>query len=108
MFKHLATIILLSIAVLFAMSQTQHVLEVLLIAHDKIAEGLKQVFSGGEIGNLIRESIALLTLPLLAGLLPAMIFWLIKRRWLANFIYVVWFVWLVQTAALVAIYSPKK
>lgn len=108
MLKHIAAIILLSVAVLFAMAEAQFALQLLLSAHDKIADTLKLVFSGGETGNLIRESIALLAIPFLVGFIPAFIYWLIKRKWLVNFIYVVWFTWLVQTAALIAIYSPKK
>jgi hypothetical protein len=108
MLKHITIIILLSVLVLLAMPQAQLILQTLLAGHDWIAETLKQVFSVGQIGNLIRESIALLAIPFLVGLVPTGVFWLIKRRWFPYFIYFVWFTWLVQTAALIAIYSPKK
>ncbi len=108
MLKHIVVILLLSVVVLLAMSHVQMGLQGLLSAHDWVAETLKQVFSGGQTGNLIRELIALLVIPSVVGLIFVALYWLIKRHWFPYFIYVVWFVWLVQTAALIAIYSPKK
>ena len=107
MFKHIIIIILLSIVVLLAMPHAQLILRGLLSAHDVVAEVLRKVFAGDDIGNLIRELIALLAIPVLIGLVPVLIFWLIRRQWFPYFVYFVWFTWLVQTAALIAIYTPK-
>ena len=88
------------------MPQAQLGLHTLLALHDWIAVALKQVFSGGIAGNLIRELIALLALPLLIGLIPTAIYWLIRRAWFPYFMTFVWVVWLIQTAALVIQYAP--
>ena len=108
MLKHIIALLVFSILVLMAMPQAQMGLHILLAAHDWIAEMLKQVFSGGVPGNLIRELLALLAMPLLVGLIPALLYWLAKRQWFPYFIDFVWVTWLIQTAALVAHYGPIK
>jgi hypothetical protein len=67
-----------------------------------------QVFSGGEAGNITRQLIALLTIPFLFGLIPATIFWMVKRRWLPCFMEIVWVAWLLQTSALVILYKAAE
>ena len=108
MFKQslsLVGIILLSVIVVIAMPYAKEASLALLNAHDKVSQLLTEVFSGGETGNLIRLAIALLIIPLAVALIPAILFWFTKRRWFPYFMPVMWTVWLVQTAALVALYK---
>jgi hypothetical protein len=76
-------------------------LEALLSGHDWVANALKEVFSGGQAGNISRELIASLTIPVLIALIPAGFYWLAKRHWFPYFMTIVWIVWLIQTSALV-------
>ena|SRR5579872_2164065 len=101
MIKHLVGIILLSVIVILAMPQAKIVLQALLSAHHWVDQLLRDVFSGGHAGNLIRQLIALLAIPVLIGFLPAIIYWLVKHSWLPCFMEIVWVVWLIQTAVLV-------
>jgi hypothetical protein len=106
MIKHIIAIILVSIAVILAMPSAQHGLEIILSAHDWVSETLKNVFSVGQTGDLIRQLIALLAVPVLVGLIPAVVFWLTRRKWFTYFMECIWVVWLIQAAALVMLYKP--
>lgn len=101
MIKQLIAIIVLSIGVIWAMPYVHQGLEVLLSLHNWIAEALTEVFSGGDTGNLIRELITLLAVPLLIGLAFAIVYWVMRRGWFPYFMQFVWIIWLAQTAALV-------
>ena len=105
MLKHVAAIVILSILVITSMTYAQQGLNYLLSAHDWLSEMLTDVFSGGNTGNLIRQLLALLIIPVLIGFVPAFIYWLVKRHWFPYFMELVWAIWLVQTAALVILYK---
>jgi len=97
------TVIALSALVVLFMPQAQQAVQLLVSAHDWVAEVLTNVFNGGNAGNIARELVALISIPLLAGLIPALFFFLIRKRWLGCFLEIVWIVWLLQAGALVRV-----
>src|SRR3990167_4525725 len=101
----LFVIIAISALVVFFMPQAQQVLHLLVDAHDWIADVLTAVFNGGHACNIARELVALLCIPLLAGLIPAILFFVIRKRWLPCFMEIVWVIWLLQAGALIMIYA---
>lgn len=105
MIKHIIALVVGSFAVILSMTYAQQGLQFMLNAHDWVAQALTEVFSVGNAGNLLRGFIALLTIPLLIGLIPAGIYWLIRRHWFPYFMQVVWVVWLIQAGALVMMYK---
>ena len=105
MLKQIIGIIIISIAVIVGMPYAQQGLQYLLLGHDWVANILTQVFSGGEAGNIVRNLIALLAIPILVGLIPAIIYWIAKRSWFPYFMNIVWIVWLIQTSALVILFK---
>lgn len=105
MIKQVIAIILLSIFITLTMMYAQTALLAIVNAHDWIAQTLTDVFSGGTAGNLIRQLLALLAIPVLVALIPAMIYWVAKRNWLPYFMHIVWVTWLAQTAALIIQYK---
>jgi hypothetical protein len=105
MFKHILAFIVLSILIVVGISYAQIGLQALLSAHDWIADTLRNIFSGGEAGEITRQLIALLAIPLLVGLIPSLIYWFAKRKWLPCFMEIVWVAWLIQTSALVVLYK---
>lgn len=105
MLKHVFAFILLSVLIVIGMPYAQIGLQALMSSHDWIADTLRSIFSGGEAGEITRQLIALLILPLLAGLIPALIYWFAKRKWLPCFMCIVWVTWLIQTSALVVLYK---
>ena len=107
MIKQIVAIIALSLAIILSMAYAQQAVQQLLNAHEWISQALTDVFSGGQTGNLLRGSIALLSVPVLIGLIPALAYWMIKRHWFPYFMQIVWVVWLVQVGALIAMYKAS-
>jgi hypothetical protein len=105
MLKHFLAIILLALVVILATPYCHMALDALVSAHNWIEDALKDVFSGGKVGNVLKQLIAALTLPLLIALVPAGFYWLAKRSWFPYFMLIVWVVWLIQTSALVMLYK---
>lgn len=103
MFKQIIALILISLVIVFFMPYVQTGIQGLMDAHNWISNMLRSVFSGGEAGNMARGFIALLCIPVLAGAIPAVIYWIIKRRWLPYFMQIIWVVWLIEVGALVSI-----
>lgn len=105
MIKQIIAIILLSAAVVLTMSYAQQAVQFLLQAHEWVSTLLTDVFSGGQTGNLLRGLIALLTIPVIVGLVPALIYWAARRQWFPYFMQTVWVVWLIQVGALIALFK---
>ena len=105
MLKHILALLLLSILIVFTMKYAQHGVQLLLTAHDFIAEQLSDVFTAGHAGNMAKGLIALLSVPIIIGLIPTMIYWGIRRIWFPYFMQIVWIVWLIQAGALLMMYK---
>lgn len=105
MIKQVIAIIALSAGIILSMSYAQQAVQQLLNAHEWISQILTEVFSGGQTGNLLRGLIALMSLPVIVGLVPALIYWAVRRSWFPYFMETVWVVWLVQAGALIALYK---
>ncbi len=105
MVKHVIIIVTLSTLVILGMAYAQTGLEYIISAHDWLSNLLKDVFSAGQMGNLIRELLALLVIPLAIGLLPVVAYWVARRSWFPYFMEVVWVVWLLQVSALIILYK---
>ena len=108
MLKQVIAILILSILIIIGIEYAQQGLQYLVTAHDWISDLLKDVFSGGQAGNIARQLIALLIIPLIVALIPAMIYWLAKRSWLPYFMEIIWVIWLIQTSALVVLYKAAE
>lgn len=101
MFKHVLALIILSVAVTLFMTYTQQAVELLLTVHEWVSQLLSDVFSSGNAGSIARGLIALLSVPLIIGLIPALIYYAIRRDFFPYFMEIVWIVWLIQAGALV-------
>ena len=97
----LVLIIALSAVVVVFMPQTKQVLEFLLSMHTHVSSMLTEVFSGGNAGNIARGLVALLAVPVIIGLVPSLIYFLVRKKWCPYFMEIVWIIWLVQVGALV-------
>jgi hypothetical protein len=105
MFKQIVILIALSVLIVLAMPYAQQAVQLLINAHDWVAQLLTDVFSGGQAGNIARGLIALLSIPVIVGLIPAIVYWMVKRHWFPYFMQIIWVVWLVQAGALIALYK---
>jgi len=100
MFKQIIALIALSIVITLFVSYAQQAVQLLMSTHAWVSRMLMEVFSGGQAGSLTKGLIALLGVPLIIGLIPTTLYWIIRRQWFPYFMEIVWFVWLVQAGAL--------
>ncbi len=105
MLKQTIALVAVSAAIVFSMSHAQLGVQWLVSAHEWISQLLNDVFSPGQAGTLAKGLIALLSVPIIAGLIPALTYWLIRRHWFPYFMEIVWVVWLLQVGALVVLYK---
>ena len=100
MLKQIIILVALSIAIVFSISYAQQGVTFLMNAHAWVAQLLTHLFSEGQAGNLARGLIALLAIPVLVGIVPALVYYMVKRSAFPWFMQIVWVVWLVQAGAL--------
>lgn len=102
MVKQVILIVLLSLVAIFFRSEISHLLNAVVYAHNAVAKLLHFIFSDDTVGKLIQNVIALLFLPFVAGLIVALIFWLVKRATMPHIMAVVWVLWLVLLITMLA------
>lgn len=105
MLKQIIALVVFSLAVILCMSYAKHAMDLLLNAHNWVSNMLMNVFSSDQAGNLVRNLLALISIPILVAFVPAVTYWIIKRNWFPYFMPVVWIVWLIQVGALMVIYN---
>lgn len=105
MLKHIIALIVLSLLAVLGIAYAHQAVEILLSVHNWISDTLMEVFAGGEAGSLAKNIIAILSVPILIGLIPALLYWMIKRSWFPYFMQIVWIVWLIQISALAIAYK---
>lgn len=96
MLKHFIILILISVIVILLAPYLAQALHADVVAYNWISGKLIKVFAGSEIGTWLRKLIALLIIPIIIGLIPALIYWLVKRHWPTFFIGIVWIAWIVH------------
>lgn len=94
MLKHLLILFVLSIVVILFLHELTVFLEFLGYCHLWFADKLTLLFSHSVIGLLISHVIALVLIPLIIALIPAFIYWLIRRSEMPHVILVAWIVWI--------------
>lgn len=106
--KHILALLLFSVLFVLSMPYMHQAAQWLVQTHEIIGNHLKDLFQGGQAGMMAKQLIALLALPLLVGLIPALIFWILRRQWMSSFIHIVWAVWLLQVGVLAAMSAATK
>ncbi len=99
MVKPLIALLVLTTAAVFFSQELVSLLNALIYLHTMITHALDIAFSKGNIGVLIQSVVALLVIPLLAGLLVAGLHWLFKRNSPSHTMSIIWVVWLVMVVA---------
>lgn len=100
--KQSVLLVTFSILSLFFKQQLMNVLHGLLFIHNRIASWLALVFSNDNMGELIQAIIALVMIPLIAGFLVALGFWLVKRHAMPHIMLTVWIVWTILLVTMLA------
>jgi hypothetical protein len=97
----LFAVIALSAVVVMFMPQSKAFLQYLISAYNWVSQTLSDVFAGGSAGKISRDLVALLVIPFIAGIVPSIIYFLVRKSWCPYFMNIVWVVWLVQAGALI-------
>lgn len=101
MLKQTFIIILVSIVILLFQSYAHQILLYLWQFHQAIISVLNTVFSGGKIALLIRDVLALLSVPLIIVGLISAIYVAIRKHAFPHIILLFWGLWLIMITALV-------
>ena len=102
MFKHILWLLIGSVAAIFFKNQLGEVLQFLLLAHNKLATMLSYVFTHRSAGQLVQDVLALMIIPILAGLIATFVFWLFKHVAMPHTILAVWVFWVVLVVTMLA------
>jgi len=96
-------LVILSILVILFGDTFSQFLHHLDAAHNYVAKQLSLVFSGTGLGQIIRQILALIIIPIVIGLIPGTLFSMIKRKEMPYQMEVVWFIWIMVAASILLI-----
>lgn len=102
MAKQSILLVILSVVAVFFQDQISHLMLGIVSLHDLIAKDLTFFFSGSEVGRVIQGLFALLIIPLVAGGLAALIFWLFKHVSMPHMMATIWIMWLIVLVAVLS------
>jgi hypothetical protein len=102
MVKNILMIITFSVIAMLIDSNLGHILRYILMVHDKIADSLGAIFSNAPAGRMIQETIALIIIPVICGVIVALIYWLVKRHEMPHIIASVWVAWVILVVTMVS------
>jgi sulfite exporter TauE/SafE len=98
--KHIAALILLSLLILLAGSFFTSLLNEVTNIHHWFIKLLSHIFTSQDTARWLRDLLAMLALPALAGLIPCGVYWSLKRKPMPYTLYVIWLVWIIQAVAI--------
>jgi len=103
MFSKLVILVVVSVFVVFFPAYGLMVMNWILQFHAYVVDFLAGIFSDGQVGHIIRDLLGLVALPVLIGVLFALVYWIARRKLPSFFASVVWSVWLLQLGALLVV-----
>lgn len=98
--KHIAALIILSLALLFANDLVRMLLHEIVSLHDWFSSLLGEIFSGGKVGDGLKQLITLFIFPGLIAGVPAGIYYGIKKHPMPHILLTFWAAWTVQAVAI--------
>ena len=98
--KNIAALIILSLITLFASDLVRSLLHEIIGLHGFFDGLVGQVFSGGTVGNALRQLITIFIFPGLVVGVPAGIYYLMKKRTMPHSLIAFWAAWTVQAVAI--------
>ncbi|MEM1243775.1 MAG: hypothetical protein AAGG80_03035 [Pseudomonadota bacterium] len=96
MLKSSILILLLSALVILLLHQVGFSLGFLAVLHKIFLEYLNKIFASGQIGILLKQTMALFLVPLLIALVPTAVYYATARRSFAYYQHVLWTVWVIM------------
>lgn len=95
MLKQSLIYLILSFTLLFFATYAKLFFVYVNIIYSYINLGLENLFGSSFGGELVRDIITLMLVPLILAGLPALIYWLIKRKTMPYFLELLWLFWLI-------------
>jgi hypothetical protein len=95
MFKHILLLVGLSVAAIFFQDQLMHMLKFFMYVHNQLANGLGVIFSVDKIGEIVQSVLALLLIPVLIGILIAVLHFFIRKQHFPHMMTTIWVAWAV-------------
>lgn len=102
MIKQVAMIIILSVLAIMFQTQLMQVLKGFFFVHQQIANGLGVIFATSKVGEIVQSVLALLLIPVVVGVLLAIIHFFLRQAHFAHTMTVIWVAWAVCLAAVLA------
>ena len=99
--KHILILLMLSLISILWIKEITHVLNYLIHGYIYLSKCLKPFIMGGYMIAILRQALVLMMIPMLVMMIPAGIYWLIRRRlmpWFYEAVYAAWFVMLTTLA----------
>lgn len=85
----------LSIALIIFSSYTRELIQWVILLDETVNDALRVVFSHSPLGINLRLILSLVLTPLIIVALPALLYWLIKRKTMPYLIPIVWLFWFI-------------
>jgi ABC-type Fe3+ transport system permease subunit len=101
MVKQGALLLVVSLLCIIFMTQLSSFLHSIEHTHHILTDNLATVFSGSSTGKYIKDTLSLILLPILIGLIPGGIYWAIKREKMPYLMPLIWVLWLMLTTTLI-------
>jgi hypothetical protein len=101
MTKHLLALIVLTIAILFTLPFLHTGLINFVHLHSWIIDLLSKIFAGGHTGSLIKQTLAILLVPLGLGGVLGGGYWIFKRQAMPYLLHIIWISWIILTTAII-------
>lgn len=101
MLKQIIFLIVVSLLAIFFMRDVSVCLVYLGKAHHYLTKELAVVFAGGAVGMMIRQVVVLVVIPVIVGLIPGSIYWVIKRKRMPYLFHIIWIVWLILMTSII-------
>lgn len=102
MIKQVLLLLGLTILAIIFQSQLVHFVHFLLRMHNHIAHELGRVFSSGTLGYIAQDTLALIAIPLILGMLVFFVLWAVKHQSKPHVVLTVWFAWLIMLVTILA------
>ena len=98
--KNIIALIVLSLIVIFANDVINSLLNEVVNLHHVFDNLVGQVFSGGTVGNTLRQLITIFIFPALIAGIPGCVYYLMKKRSMPHMLIIFWAAWIVQAVAI--------
>jgi hypothetical protein len=101
MLRHVLALIIFSILIILFRSEFAVFLHYIGYWHSWLGEKMLLLFSTSTTGELVSHVLALVLIPILIALIPAFLYWVIRRHEMPYLAIVTWILWIILSTIVV-------